>query len=168
MKRDGKSVKTNRACHAVSGTWESPYDGETASEAREIDIDHMVPLKNAWIVRKMPLVSPRPLHVHKPPPSRGRRRTCADRPVLPPQSGASSWTLERRTSFANDITRPQLWAVTSHVNRAKSDSSPDEWQPPLASFHCTYAKSWVQVKSYYELAVTGDEKTALSGMLDTC
>ena len=58
--------------------------------------------------------------------------------------------------------------MTDNVNQAKSDSSPDEWKPPLTSFYCTYAKSWVQVKSYYKLTVTAAEKGALAGMLDSC
>ncbi|KND89389.1 hypothetical protein TOPH_06039 [Tolypocladium ophioglossoides CBS 100239] len=132
LKRDGENVKVDEACTVESGTWRSPYDGVSKTQARDIDIDHMVPLKNAWI------------------------------------SGASSWTTDQRKGFANDITRPQLWAVTGSVNRAKSDSSPDKWKPPLTSFYCTYAKSWVQVKSYYELTVTDAEKGALSSMLDSC
>lgn len=84
------------------------------------------------------------------------------------QSGASSWSSSRREAFANDITRPQLWAVTDNVNQAKSDRSPDSWKPPLTSFYCTYARSWVEVKSYYGLSITSTEKTALTSMLNTC
>lgn len=50
LKRDGTNVVTNSACAATSGTWKSPYDGATWTQASDIDIDHMVPLKNAWIV----------------------------------------------------------------------------------------------------------------------
>ncbi|KAG6015449.1 hypothetical protein E4U54_003486 [Claviceps lovelessii] len=132
LKRDGSNVVTNDDCVAESGHWVSPYDGVAFDEAHGLDIDHMVPLKNAWI------------------------------------SGASNWTTEQRRDFANDITRPQLWAVSAHSNRAKSDGSPDEWKPVLQSFWCTYSKSWVQVKSYYGLTITVDEKDALSGMLDFC
>jgi hypothetical protein len=84
------------------------------------------------------------------------------------QSGASSWTTARREQFANDLSRPQLWAVTDNVNSAKGDQSPDAWKPPLASFHCTYARSWVAVKSYWSLTITSAEKTALTAMLNTC
>ncbi|KAL8377558.1 hypothetical protein RB595_008304 [Gaeumannomyces hyphopodioides] len=132
LQRDGTNVETNAACNAVSGTWVSPYDGDSWTSASDIQIDHMVPLKNAWV------------------------------------SGAASWTTDKRRQFANDITRPQLWAVTGKVNNAKSDSSPDKWKPPLASFYCTYAKAWVQVKSYWELSVTSAENTALTSMLNTC
>lgn len=84
------------------------------------------------------------------------------------QSGASKWQTSQRQAFANDITRPQLWAVTDNVNQSKSDRSPDAWKPPLRSFYCTYAKSWIQVKSHYDLTITSAEKSALSSMLDSC
>ncbi|AEO69683.1 uncharacterized protein THITE_2131267 [Thermothielavioides terrestris NRRL 8126] len=132
LKRDGTNVVTNSACTATSGTWFSPYDGATWTAASDLDIDHMVPLKNAWI------------------------------------SGANTWSTAMRTQFANDIDNPQLWAVTDNVNESKGDQSPDEWKPPLASFHCTYAKSWVAVKYAYDLSITSAEKSALTSMLDTC
>jgi hypothetical protein len=84
------------------------------------------------------------------------------------QSGASAWTATKRRQFANDISSPQLWAVTDNVNQNKSDQSPDAWKPPLTSFYCTYARSWVQVKYKYALTVTSAEKSALASMLNTC
>ncbi|KAL0474166.1 hypothetical protein QR685DRAFT_470755 [Neurospora intermedia] len=49
LKRDGTNVVTNSACSATSGTWASPYDGGVWTAASDVDIDHMVPLKNAWV-----------------------------------------------------------------------------------------------------------------------
>ncbi|MCR6482511.1 HNH endonuclease family protein [Amycolatopsis sp. OK19-0408] len=49
LKRDGKDVKTGSGCAAESGTWVSPYDGETWRKASDVDIDHMVPLGQAWV-----------------------------------------------------------------------------------------------------------------------
>ena len=46
--RDGENVQTDDSCAAVSGSWYSPYDGVTWTSASDIDIDHMVPLKEAW------------------------------------------------------------------------------------------------------------------------
>ena len=37
-----------RDCTVVGGSWFSRYDGETTSVSRGFDIDHMVPLKEAW------------------------------------------------------------------------------------------------------------------------
>nr|WP_329814148.1 DUF1524 domain-containing protein [Streptomyces sp. JV185] len=37
-------------CRAISGTWYSEYDGKTVESASgiDIDIDHIIPLKEAW------------------------------------------------------------------------------------------------------------------------
>ncbi|MQA98321.1 MAG: DUF1524 domain-containing protein [Streptosporangiales bacterium] len=48
LKRDGTSVVTDSACAAVSGRWFSPYDGATWTAASDVDIDHVVPLAEAW------------------------------------------------------------------------------------------------------------------------
>ncbi|WP_030415275.1 HNH endonuclease family protein [Streptomyces sp. NRRL S-1448] len=48
LKRDGKNVHQDGSCAAVSGTWVSPYDGATWTKASDIDIDHVVPLSEAW------------------------------------------------------------------------------------------------------------------------
>lgn len=58
LKRDGINVANNAACAATSGTWKSPYDNETETEATEMDIDHLVALKNAWIVSSPPSTPP--------------------------------------------------------------------------------------------------------------
>ncbi|KAJ5344038.1 hypothetical protein MYU51_016787 [Penicillium brevicompactum] len=132
LARDGTNVVQSSSCAATSGSWYSPYDGATWSAASDVDIDHMVPLSNAW------------------------------------KSGAASWTTEDRRAFANDLTNPQLLAVTDSVNSSKGDKGPEDWKPPLASYYCTYAKMWVKVKSVYKLTVTSAEKSALVQMLDTC
>ncbi|PHH53841.1 putative secreted protein [Ceratocystis fimbriata CBS 114723] len=132
LKRDGQKVVYDEECRPISGLWTSPYDGRTWDDPRSIQIDHLVPLKNAWV------------------------------------SGAWEWTESMREAFANDLTRPQLWAVTGMVNNDKGDSSPDKWKPPLTSAYCSYAKSWITVKSYYGLSVTPSEKAALEKMLEYC
>ncbi|KAF2994646.1 hypothetical protein E8E14_002792 [Neopestalotiopsis sp. 37M] len=83
-------------------------------------------------------------------------------------SGANEWTTDKREQYANDVVRPQLWAVTDNVNQSKGDRSPDAWKPPLSSFYCVYARAWIQVKSYWDLSITSAEKTALTSMLATC
>lgn len=132
LKRDGTSVVTNSACSATSGKWFSPYDGATWTAASDVDIDHVVPLADAW------------------------------------RTGASGWTTAQRQSYANDLSAPQLIAVTDNVNQAKGDQSPDTWKPPLSSYYCTYAKMWTAVKYKYSLTVNSAEKSALTSMLGTC
>lgn len=132
LKRDGSGVVTDSSCAATSGSWYSPYDGATWVNASDVDIDHVVPLSNAW------------------------------------RTGASAWTQSRRTQFANDLTSPQLIAVTDDVNQAKGDKTPATWKPSRTAYWCTYSKMWVHVKYRYALTVNSAEKTALTEMLGTC
>jgi hypothetical protein len=129
---DGTSVVTDSACAATSGRWYSPYDGGVRYAASDVDIDHVIPLAEAW------------------------------------RSGANSWTTSRRQSFANDLSRPQLIAVTDNVNQSKGDQDPSTWQPPLSSYRCTYAKMWITVKYSWGLTLQSTEKTALQSTLNTC
>lgn len=48
LKRDGENVKTGSDCYPTSGTWKSPYDDGTWKKASDVDIDHVVPLAEAW------------------------------------------------------------------------------------------------------------------------
>ncbi|MDT0347631.1 HNH endonuclease family protein [Streptomyces litchfieldiae] len=132
LRRDGSNVVTDSSCAAVSGSWYSVYDGATWYAASDVDIDHLVPLAEAW------------------------------------DSGADSWTTSRRQAFANDLTRPQLIAVTDNVNQSKGDQDPAQWLPSRSSYHCIYARAWVQVKYYYGLSVDSAEKSALSSILNGC
>ncbi|WP_327291693.1 HNH endonuclease family protein [Streptomyces sp. NBC_01198] len=131
LKRDGSSVVTDSSCKSTSGNWSSVYDGVTTTNPSTFDIDHLVPLSEAW------------------------------------DSGAWAWTTAQRQGFANDVTRPQLLAVSASANRSKGDDDPAEWLP-RASYQCTYARAWVQVKHYYGLSVDSAEKSALSSILNGC
>ncbi|MER7573617.1 HNH endonuclease family protein [Streptomyces sp. NPDC126514] len=132
LKRDGTNVVQDSACAATSGSWYSPYDGATWSAASDVDIDHLVPLAEAW------------------------------------DSGADNWTTSRRQAFANDLTRPQLIAVTDNVNQAKGDQDPATWMPSRTAYRCTYVRAWVQTKYYYGLSVDSAEKSALTSYLNAC
>lgn len=56
LKRDGTNVVTDSACASTSGRWYSPFDGATWTAASDVDIDHFVPLSNAWKVRFNPIM----------------------------------------------------------------------------------------------------------------
>ncbi|MCG8916016.1 HNH endonuclease family protein [Actinokineospora sp. PR83] len=47
LKAQGRSVRTDVECKAMEGTWTSPYDGTTITDARQTDLDHLVPLAEA-------------------------------------------------------------------------------------------------------------------------
>jgi hypothetical protein len=51
-------VVTSSACAATGGTWYSPYDGVTWPLPGDVDIDHVVPLSNAWKVRTVSIEYP--------------------------------------------------------------------------------------------------------------
>ncbi|WP_246002317.1 HNH endonuclease family protein [Allorhizocola rhizosphaerae] len=131
LARDGKNVKKS-GCNVTGGEWFSVYDNVTVKDPADVDIDHMVPLANAW------------------------------------RSGADEWNDDKRSDFANDLERPQLFAVTKSSNRSKGDQNPAQWKPPNKDYYCQYAQHWITVKSYWKLTVTADEKRALSSMLGTC
>ncbi|MCX4509308.1 HNH endonuclease family protein [Streptomyces sp. NBC_01619] len=132
LKRDGSNVVQDSSCAATSGSWYSPYDGATWSAAADVDIDHIVPLAEAW------------------------------------RSGANSWSTSSRQAFANDLTRPQLIAVTDNVNQSKGDQDPGEWLPSRTAYHCVYARMWVHTKHYWNLSVDSAEKSALQSILNGC
>ncbi|MET8046275.1 HNH endonuclease family protein [Streptosporangium sp. NPDC005286] len=48
LAREGSLVFQDGRCRAISGTWRSAYDGRMIASASQVDIDHMVPLANAW------------------------------------------------------------------------------------------------------------------------
>ncbi|MCG6493766.1 HNH endonuclease family protein [Kitasatospora sp. A2-31] len=131
LKRDGSGVVTDSGCASVSGNWTSVYDNVTTTNSSSFDIDHLVPLAEAW------------------------------------RSGAWAWTTDQRKAFANDLTRPQLLAVSASSNRSKGDQDPSTWLPQ-ASYQCTYARAWVEVKYYYGLSVDSAEKSTLSSILNGC
>jgi hypothetical protein len=46
--RDGEGVQIDEDCSITAGTWLDPYTGQTLTDSSEVDIDHVVPLANAW------------------------------------------------------------------------------------------------------------------------
>ncbi|MFD1325869.1 HNH endonuclease family protein [Micromonospora sonneratiae] len=131
LQRDGTDIKLS-GCNVVGGRWISIYDNGNFSDPSDVDIDHTVPLANAW------------------------------------RSGADEWDDTKRGDFANDLTRPQLLAVSATSNRSKGDQNPAQWKPANREHWCKYAQDWITVKHHWKLSVTDAEKAALSDMLSTC
>lgn len=46
--RDGERERVEAYCDVVSGRWFDPYGGQTLTDPADIDVDHFVPLANAW------------------------------------------------------------------------------------------------------------------------
>lgn len=132
LKRDGTDVVVGTDCYPDSGRWYSVYDRVWLYAASDVDIDHMVPLANAW------------------------------------RSGAKYWTDSKRSSFANDLDRGQLIAVSASSNRSKGDQDPSQWRPSNTNWWCYYARHWIDVKYDWQLTVTSSEKSALYDMMAYC
>ncbi len=120
-------------CLMVSATWVSSYDAVRTTNPSAFDIDHMVPLKEAWV------------------------------------SGASDWSAERRTSFANDLGYfYSLLAVSASSNRSKGAQDPSAWMPPNVSDQCSYIYEWVAVKWRWDLSMDVTEKRKVDSVMDEC
>ncbi|MFD9411581.1 HNH endonuclease family protein [Streptomyces sp. NPDC059989] len=120
-------------CTLTGGMWLSYYDDTTVTDAARLDIDHMVPLAEAW------------------------------------DSGASSWTAQRREAYANDQGQlSSLVAVTARSNRQKSDQDPAEWLPPSPEALCRYGAEWTATKLRWGLAVDEAERERLWDIAAGC
>jgi len=126
-------VQVGPGCDITGGTWISVYDGFTSTNPRDFDVDHVVPLAEAW------------------------------------DSGARTWTNERRRDFANDLSFEQtLIAVSASSNRSKSDKDPAGWMPPNSDFHCEYVEIWVEIKIKWGLSVDEVEARVIEQVLSNC
>ncbi len=83
------------------------------------------------------------------------------------RSGANTWATSTRQSFANDLSHPQLIAVSASSNRSKGDQDPTTWKP-RASYQCTYSRMWIRAKYTWSLRLQSAEKSSLQGMLNAC
>lgn len=48
LARDGDGVEAGSDCRPTSGDWFSEYDGESFTDGSDLDVDHVVPLAEAW------------------------------------------------------------------------------------------------------------------------
>jgi hypothetical protein len=126
-------VTVGSGCALSGGSWTSLYDGVTSSDPSSFDIDHMVPLAEAW------------------------------------DSGASTWSAERRMRFANDLgVSWALLAVSASSNRSKGDRDPADWLPPAPGALCPYLSDWIAVKVRWQLSIDANEHAALLAEIQSC
>ncbi|WP_327358463.1 HNH endonuclease family protein [Streptomyces sp. NBC_01304] len=84
-------------------------------------------------------------------------------------SGADTWTPERREAYANDLgVDTSLVMVTAHSNRAKSDKDPAQWMPPYEPAACRYITEWTATKLRWGLAVDQAEADTLTDYAEDC
>jgi hypothetical protein len=48
LKRDGTGVTVDSSCQPTAGKWTSVYDSVVITDSSAVDIDHIVPLAEAW------------------------------------------------------------------------------------------------------------------------
>lgn len=48
LQRDGENVQVGDDCRPTSGTWNSVFDGVRETEPDNVNVDHMIPLAEAW------------------------------------------------------------------------------------------------------------------------
>lgn len=85
------------------------------------------------------------------------------------RSGAWQWSSEKKIAFSNLLENPdELNALSSANNQAKSDKGPDEWMPQGAAAKCDYIRSYVTIKSQWQLSVSPDQWAAIAKAWPDC
>jgi hypothetical protein len=80
--------------------------------------------------------------------------------------GARLWDDQRRRDFANDPRN--LLAVVGQANFDKAFRDAASWLPPNVAFRCAFVARQVEVKTDYQLWVSGREKDAMRQVLRDC
>jgi lysophospholipase L1-like esterase len=127
-------LPSDGSCPVTQGSWQTPYDApetpvnlDQQSLANFIEIDHIVPRAEAWA-------------------------TGAGNWMNAAGDTGGMWLLR---DFSNDMSAPELLAVSATSNGSKGDSSPDLWMPTAnPGMTCPYVEAWVEVKYKWALAVS--------------
>jgi Protein of unknown function (DUF1524) len=80
--------------------------------------------------------------------------------------GARFWDDQRRRDFANDPR--DLLAVAGQANFDKAFRDAASWLPPNLAFRCAFVAHQVEVKTDYQLWLSGREKDAMRQVLRDC
>lgn len=83
------------------------------------------------------------------------------------QHGGASWSAEKKAQYANDV-QDVLIPVDASANRQKGDKGPASWMPENKTYHCQYARKWVDIASKYGISITQADKTVLKQALSSC
>jgi hypothetical protein len=83
-------------------------------------------------------------------------------------SGAATWTKTTKASFANDLSPYSLQAVTTTINRFKSDKDFAEYKPRTLKAKCFLANAVVITKWRWDLSVDKKEFDSLKTTLKSC
>ena len=83
-------------------------------------------------------------------------------------SGAATWSKAQKASFANDLSPYSLQAVTTTINRFKSDKDFGEYKPRTSKAKCFLANAVVITKWRWDLSVDKKEFDSLKTTLKSC
>lgn len=83
-------------------------------------------------------------------------------------SGAKAWSKTKKASFANDLSPYSLQAVTTTVNRFKSDKDFAEYKPRTTKAKCFLANAVIITKWRWDLTVDKKEMDSLKATIKTC
>jgi hypothetical protein len=83
------------------------------------------------------------------------------------RSGADQWDGATREAFANDLSSPELIAVTASTLKARGTADPATWDPSNRDDACGYVSDWVTVKLLWGLTADQAEVDALRAMATT-
>lgn len=82
------------------------------------------------------------------------------------RQGGQEWPPELKEAFANDP--DNLLATSAKENRKKGEKGPGKYMPPLKSYHCQYAKSYVTLSDKYKLSITESDYEVLNETIKKC
>ena len=138
LRDQGTNVQLGKGCEVLSGSWASLYD-----------------------VRPL-ITSPSQLQIDHVVPQ--HEVAQSGRIVAGNRVGPRVWSSADRRKFHND--KENLLAVPSELNQLKSDQDPAQWLPAIG--RCGYVRTWVDVKTKYDLSADQAELDAIATVLAGC
>ncbi len=86
------------------------------------------------------------------------------------QSGAWSWSQQRRDAFVNDTSdQRSLAVIADSVSQSRGDRDPAGWLPPSGGQVCRYIADWLSIKARWGLTMDSVESSRIGTVLnDQC
>ncbi|EEP81823.1 hypothetical protein UREG_06688 [Uncinocarpus reesii 1704] len=123
LNRDGTDLTIDDNCYPVRGNWYSPFDGARWTQASDVDIDHVVPLSNAWKSGARDWTT-------------AKRRGFANDLVNPQLIAVTDNVNQEKGDKGPEDWRPPLLCGSRGMPFA------DAYTP--GSYHCTYSRMWIK------------------------
>ncbi|MEE4597394.1 HNH endonuclease family protein [Streptomyces sp. DSM 41524] len=141
-----KKPRQGEDCKLTGGTWRSYYDDKSVTDAGKLDIDHLVPLAEAW--------------------DSGASKWTAERREIYANDLSAEGSLVAVSLGSKRARTPSGAGCTRRSS--KGDQDPAEWLPPAEGALCTYATGWVATKLRWTLSADRAETKALHKVAKGC